>query len=90
MVNKRLGTKTRKTSSKPELPVWDLDADIENADWTKSTWDLPPYKSAEFFSIFPVERLENFRQLPVYKAAVAAGLILDDEWLADYIQEPRE
>lgn len=59
-----------------------LDADQNNADWTKTTWDLPPYKSAEFMHLHP--DLEHFRTTPVYNAAVKAGLIVDDEWLADY------
>ena len=63
------------------LPVVNLDADSESADWTKQSWDLPPYRSAEFMSLFP--DLDAFRKLPVYQYAVESGLILDDEWLAD-------
>lgn len=55
-----------------------IDANIEDADWLKRTWDLPPYKSAEFLELF--SDLVKFRKLPVYKFAVAAGLIVDDEW----------
>jgi hypothetical protein len=58
------------------------DATLDNADWTKRTWDLPPYKSAEFFAVFPAAQLPAFRLSPVYRHAVAAGLIRDDEWTA--------
>ena len=60
-----------------------LDDSVENADWTKAEWDLPPYRSPEFFAQAG-EDLASFRKLPVYAAAVAAGLIHDDEWVADY------
>lgn len=59
--------------------VWCPDADIESADWTKQSWDLPPYKSPEFLIVVP--DLEAFRKLPVYKHAVQNGLIMDDEWV---------
>lgn len=69
-----------------KLPVWDLDADLDNADWMKTTWDLPPYKSSDFLAaIGGIDQLDDFRLLPVYAAAVAKGLIHDDEWVADYI-----
>lgn len=61
-----------------------LDRDQENADWTKQTWDLPPYKSPAFLQMYP--DLEKFRTLPIYNAAVKAGLIHDDEWVADHVQ----
>jgi hypothetical protein len=60
-----------------------LDANQEDADWTKSSagWDLPPYKSPEFMTL--VGDLDVFRQSPLYNSAVARGLIVDDEWAAD-------
>jgi hypothetical protein len=64
--------------------VVSLDADLENADWTKQSWDLPPYRSAEFMA--QVQDIEAFKQSPVYKNAVDQGLIIDDEWAADHIQ----
>jgi len=68
-----------------ELPAFSIDADVESADWTKQSWDLPPYKSREFLAIF--HDLNNFRNLPVYKHAVAEGLIVDDEWVGDASDE---
>jgi len=66
------------------------DSTPEGADWTKTTWDLPPYKSPEFMEQFP--DLDAFRNTTVYNYAVQAGLILDDEWLADFATpvEPEE
>lgn len=60
------------------------DADSVNADWTKATWDLPPYRSPEFMENFP--DLDAFRKTPAYTFAVAEGLIHDDEWVADWCQ----
>lgn len=57
-----------------------IDADIRNADWTKRTWDLPPYKSEEFYELIPVDKLDEFRKRPVYQFAVESGLIVNDEW----------
>ena len=65
------------------IPTVNMDAELENADWMKTTWDLPPYKSADFFLV--VHDLESFRKLPVYENAVASGLIFDDEWVGDYV-----
>lgn len=62
-----------------KLRVVSPDADPESADWTKQSWDLPPYKSREFLADWP--DLDHFRMLPVYKHAVAKGLIVDDEWV---------
>lgn len=64
--------------------VISLDGKLSDSDWTKQAWDLPPYRSPEFMELFP--DLDAFRKLPVYKHAVAAGLIHDDEWVADYIE----
>ena len=45
------------------------DADLRNADWTKATWDLPPYKSPEFMAL--LQRLgitlAKFKTLPVFQ-----------------------
>lgn len=66
------------------IPTISIDAELENADWTKQSWDLPPYKSPEFMLHHP--DLEAFRKTPVYNHAVAAGLIMDDEWMADHVE----
>ena len=44
-----------------------IDADPFNADWTKRTWDLPPYKSPEFMEYLRTtcSILEEFRSKPV-------------------------
>jgi hypothetical protein len=62
-----------------------LDEDLHNADWTKTEWDLPPYKSDEFYKMLAKSSmsLEGFRKLPVYKHAVDKGLIKDDEWVGE-------
>jgi len=46
-----------------------IDANPDNADWTKKSWDLPKYKSKEFMEWlkFTGMTLEEFRKLPVYK-----------------------
>lgn len=59
-----------------------IDANLNNADWTKHSWDLPPYKSKEFmdFLKFADWTLEEFKHLPIYKHAVENELIVQDEW----------
>lgn len=64
-----------------KLRVVSPNADTESADWTKQSWDLPPYKSREFLEVCP--NLDEFRKLPVYKHAVAKGLIANDEWVGE-------
>lgn len=70
----------------PELETISPDADLNNADWTRQRWDLPAYKSPEFFQVVSPDDLDAFRKRPVYKHAVAKGLIIDDEWTLDHIQ----
>ncbi len=62
---------------------FNMDANPENADWTKQYWDLPPYKSAEFLALWPEHKLNEFRKLAIYKRAVQQGKIVDDEWAGD-------
>lgn len=74
-------------------PIISLDADIEDADWTKQSWDFPPYKSAEFLAqIGGPGQLDAFRKRSAYRMAVERGLIHDDEWVGDWAvpsnQEP--
>lgn len=53
------------------------DENIENADWTKTEWDLPKYKSKEFFKLLKSMKmtLAQFKKLPVYKFNLANGTI---------------
>ena len=70
-----------------ELRTINLDNSVGSADWTKTTWDLPPYKSRDFLDqIGGIDNLDEFRERPVYQHAVAAGLIHDDEWVGDFIE----
>jgi hypothetical protein len=59
------------------------DKNLKSADWTKKSWDLPPYKSDEFLEVLLSQgiTLETFKKLPVYKEAVRAGLIKKDKWI---------
>lgn len=66
------------------LKTISLDATDGDANWTKQSWDLPPYKSAEFFQLYSPADLPHFREGPAYKHAVEQGLIFDDEWVADH------
>lgn len=67
------------------MQVMSPDATTESADWTKQSWDLPPYMSPEFLE--QVHDLDAFRRSPAYVAAVEKGLIKDDEWVADYVKD---
>lgn len=70
-----------KSKGKPHGNIC-IDADPYNADWTKQSWDLPPYKSSEFMELIKDEKgLEDFKKLPVYHFAVRQGIIVDDEWV---------
>jgi len=59
-----------------------IDAILENADWTKQKWDLPPYKSKAFMEQlkFMGITLKKFKELPVYQFATQLGLIKNDKW----------
>jgi len=60
-----------------------LDSNSISADWTKKTWDLPPYKSNEFmdYLMSAGSSLDQFKGTNVFKFAVYDGLIVDDEWV---------
>ena len=62
--------------------VFEPDTGLGSTDWTKQSWDLPPYKSREFLDQFA--DLTLFRTSPVYRYAVDSGRILADEWVAEY------
>ena len=69
-----------------DLETVSLDDSPENADWIKQSgrgWDLPPYKSEEFYEVIPEAELEAFKEWLVYQHAVEIGLIVDDEWAGD-------
>jgi hypothetical protein len=71
------------------LPEWEVDTTVEDANWIKAAhWDLPPYKSIEFFMVVPLAQLDTFRNSVTYKAAVERGEIYDDEWVGDYVVDP--
>ncbi len=60
----------KEKQKREDLPTTiNIDADIENADWTKRTWDLPKYKSKEFMDWlkFSGMTLTQFKKLPVYQ-----------------------
>jgi hypothetical protein len=65
------------------MEVITMDEDSDLPDVTKKAWALPPYRSPEFHQLF--HDLELFKTLPIYKHAVEAGLIRDDEWMGDYV-----
>jgi len=60
-----------------KIMVVNIDANLENADWSKRTWDLPEYKSDEFYRLLKSMNmtLEQFKKLPVYKWNLKAGNI---------------
>jgi hypothetical protein len=62
-----LGALLEGKAAKKKLP--NLDEDLENADWTKMTWDLPEYGSVKFNQFFESSgmTLTKFKELPVYK-----------------------
>ncbi|MBU0611783.1 MAG: hypothetical protein KKI08_28160 [Armatimonadetes bacterium] len=52
------------------FPLPNLDADKDNADWAKATWDFPNIHSAEDFRAYLARvpmTVEEFKQLPVYR-----------------------
>ncbi len=68
--------------------MWFPDAN-GGADWIKKgpqAWDLPAYKSREFFqAIGGIDQLEAFKTSVAYRAAIDNHLIHDDEWVGDYL-----
>jgi hypothetical protein len=59
------------------IMAYNIDSELENADWTKKGWDLPEYKSPEFYEYLDsIEiTLKEFKKLPVYKHNLAEGNI---------------
>ena len=64
-----------------------LDADPRNANRSKETWDLPPYKSPEFLRWLrrASMSLGEFKKLTIYLNAVEKGLIEDDTWIVQRV-----
>jgi len=60
--------------------MYNIDANLEDADWTKRTWDLPKFGSDEFnqFLKDSNQTLEQFKKLPIYKWAVKRGEIKEE------------
>jgi hypothetical protein len=74
-----------RTHDGESIPEYSPDATVRGADWTKQSWDFPPYKSADFLeSIGGVEQLPAFRTTSAYLFAVERGIIHDDEWILDW------
>ena len=63
--------------------MYNLDTELHNADWTKIVWELPPYKSEDFYEQlnFMEFTLEEFKRLPVYQYALQEGRIKNDKWV---------
>ena len=60
---------TSQDSISDNFDIENLDVDLENADWTKTTWDLPEFGSDKFNVWLEKSgtTLEHFKTLPVYK-----------------------
>jgi hypothetical protein len=58
------------------------------ADWLKTRWSLPPYRTSAFFS--EIEEtgltLAMFQKRQMYLSAVRTGLIVDDKWTGRVIE----
>lgn len=63
---------TEKSVTSTVAPILSLDSDVANADWTKGTWDLPPYGTKEFhqFLRFADMSLAHFKSLPAYRKGI--------------------
>jgi len=57
--------------------VLNIDAKLDNADWTKTKWDLPKYKSKACYRVLKSMKMtiSQFKKLPVYKWNLKAGNI---------------
>lgn len=62
--------------------VPDLGTEPENAEWLRTKWTVPPYRSKEFGE-WMNERgitLEVFQTWPMYNNALRSGLIKEERW----------
>ena len=57
-----------------------IDADLDNADWTKRTWDLPYHNAEDLRAHLKAvgQTVAEFKRLPVYRFNVDKL-----EWLRD-------
>jgi hypothetical protein len=57
--------------------MYNIDSKLDNADWSKESWDLPEYKSEEFMRWLEAigMTLDQFKKLPVYKNNIKNGNI---------------
>lgn len=55
-----------------DRPRFDLDADPDNADWTKGTWDLPVHDVESLRAYLAAQRrtVAAFKRLPIYRMNV--------------------
>lgn len=60
----------------------EVDALEENADWLRSVWTGPPYRSEKFLADLKAAGLTlgKFKKMPKYRFAVRNGLIKNDRW----------
>lgn len=75
----RVTPEFREKAMKKESP-YNIDANLNDADWVKQSWDLPEYGSKEFNEYLKSSgmTLEKFKKLPVYQHAVEKGEIKKD------------
>ena len=48
------------------MPIIEIDADLENSDWTKQSYDLPTGKELEDFIKLNSMTMDDFKKLPAY------------------------
>jgi hypothetical protein len=60
---------TTPNTERPAMPVIRVDALLDNADWTKGTWDLPIDNVADLRAYLKATKVSvaAFKALPVYR-----------------------
>ena len=48
------------------MAIIEIDADLENSDWTKQSYDLPTGKELDEFLKLNDMTMEDFKKLPAY------------------------
>ncbi len=63
--------------------MYNIDADPKRADWLRSRWHLPKYKSKAFYRALEDSgtTLAEFKRMPIYQFAVEQGRIRNDKWV---------